>query len=113
MSITPVDIQQQQFKTVWRGYESEEVRVFLDQVGQRMVEMQRQQTEHKTSIEHLERETSVANIDFGPLGQIFKSAWCLDKKALSIPNDGHWTQYTHKLIANQIEIYLSSVGLPR
>jgi cell division initiation protein len=56
MSITPVDIQQQQFKTVWRGYESEEVRVFLDQVGQRMVEMQREQTAHKTSIEHLERE---------------------------------------------------------
>jgi len=64
-------------------------------------------------IEHLERETSVANIEFRPLGQVFKSAWCLDKKDLSIPNDGHWSQYTHMLIADQIGTYLSSVGLTR
>ena len=56
MSITPVDIQQEQFKVVWRGYDPEDVRVFLDRVSQRMVDLQRQVAEHKVAREHLESE---------------------------------------------------------
>ena len=36
MTLTPIDIQQQQFAQAWRGYEAEEVREFLTQVAQAM-----------------------------------------------------------------------------
>lgn len=34
MTLTPIDIQQQQFATTWRGFDVEEVRDFLTQVAQ-------------------------------------------------------------------------------
>lgn len=44
MKLTPLDIEQQQFKQVMRGCDPEEVRRFLEQVGDRVEELLRENT---------------------------------------------------------------------
>ncbi|MDG2450089.1 MAG: hypothetical protein P8M34_10640 [Saprospiraceae bacterium] len=65
------------------------------------------------AVKHFEQETLTTNFAFVSLAEIFRTAWCSDKLELSIPNDGHWTKYTHALIADQIKNYLNSVGFGR
>ncbi len=52
MSITPLDVRNQVFKKMFRGYDADEVRIFLDAVADRMEDMIKAK-------EDLERESAV------------------------------------------------------
>jgi cell division initiation protein len=64
MKITPLDIQQQEFRQAWRGYDASEVRAFLEVVRGAVEEVVRENATLQTAIaareaelaEHRERE---------------------------------------------------------
>ncbi|MCX7991004.1 MAG: DivIVA domain-containing protein [Proteobacteria bacterium] len=56
MKITPIDIQEQKFKTSFRGYDREEVDAFLDVIAREMEELLRENSFLKEEIEKLNRE---------------------------------------------------------
>lgn len=67
MKLTPIDIQQQQFRTAFRGFERRDVQSFLDLVAQQMGELSRERGELQSEVrrtareleEHREREASL------------------------------------------------------
>lgn len=56
MKITPMDIQEQQFKTVFRGYERNEVDAFLDTVSKDMEDLIRENSYVKEELDRLNAE---------------------------------------------------------
>jgi cell division initiation protein len=67
MKLTPLDVQQQQFRRELRGFERREVQSFLDLVSQQMGELVRESTELKLELrrsqheieEHRDREATL------------------------------------------------------
>ncbi len=67
MKLTPIDIQQQQFRKRMRGYASDEVDSFLELIGEQLGELARENAELKATLhrsgeelsEHRERETTL------------------------------------------------------
>jgi cell division initiation protein len=67
MKLTPIDIQQQQFKKTWQGFDRAEVQSFLDIVAQQMSELSRENNELRADIkrakaeidDHRERESTL------------------------------------------------------
>ena len=58
MKITPLDIQQQEFRQIWRGYDVNEVRAFLDLVRGAVEEVVRENAALQTTV--AERESELA-----------------------------------------------------
>ena len=56
MRLTPIDVQQQQFRHSLRGYDRREVESFLDLVAAQMGELSREHNETKTELRRLQRE---------------------------------------------------------
>jgi cell division initiation protein len=56
MKVTPMDIQEQQFKTVFRGYERNEVDAFLDLVSKNMEDLIRENSYVKEELDRLNAE---------------------------------------------------------
>ncbi|MBI3178218.1 MAG: DivIVA domain-containing protein, partial [Deltaproteobacteria bacterium] len=42
MKLSPIDVQQQQFRSAWRGYDRREVKAFLDLVAEQLTELSRE-----------------------------------------------------------------------
>lgn len=67
MKLTPIDIQQQQFKKTWTGFDRAEVQSFLDLVSQQMSELCRENNELRGDMkraraeidDHRERESAL------------------------------------------------------
>jgi cell division initiation protein len=58
MRLTPIDVQQQQFGKVFRGYDQREVQRFLDLVATQLGELNKENLELKGELRRLERELS-------------------------------------------------------
>src|SRR5262245_32611885 len=56
MKLTPIDIQQQQFRPKLRGYDRREVHAFLDLVAQQLGEVQRDNNELRAEIRRAQRD---------------------------------------------------------
>lgn len=56
MKLTPIDIQQQQFKKSWRGFLRREVQSFLDLVAQQLGELSRENNELRVELRRTQRE---------------------------------------------------------
>lgn len=56
MKLTPIDIQQQQFRKVFRGIDKAEVQTFLVLIADQMAESVRENNELRTELKHLRRE---------------------------------------------------------
>lgn len=56
MKLTPIDVQQQQFRRSFRGYERREVDSFLDLVSGQMSELSRDNNEMRAELRSLQRE---------------------------------------------------------
>ncbi|MEE8408107.1 MAG: DivIVA domain-containing protein [Myxococcota bacterium] len=56
MKLTPLDVQQQQFRHGFRGYERREVDSFLDLVSGQMGELSRENSEMRAELRRLQRE---------------------------------------------------------
>lgn len=56
MKLTPIDVQQQQFRAGFRGYERREVHGFLDLVASQMGELSRENNELRSELRRLQRE---------------------------------------------------------
>lgn len=56
MKITPIDIQQQQFRRTMRGYDPQEVNTFLELVAQELGDLSRAHNELKVELRHVEKE---------------------------------------------------------
>ncbi len=56
MKLTPIDIQQQQFRRELRGFDRREVQSFLDLVSQQVGELVRENTELKVAMRRAEHE---------------------------------------------------------
>jgi cell division initiation protein len=56
MRLTPIDVQQQQFRSSFRGYERKEVKSFLDLVAQQMGELSRENNELRADVRRFERQ---------------------------------------------------------
>lgn len=56
MRLTPIDIQQQQFRRTLRGIDCREVQSFLDLVAQQMGELSRENNEMRNELRRLERQ---------------------------------------------------------
>ncbi|MEM6531496.1 MAG: DivIVA domain-containing protein [Myxococcota bacterium] len=55
MKLTPIDIQQHQFRTAWRGLDSGEVRDFLSLVADQLGEITRENNDLRAEVKRLER----------------------------------------------------------
>jgi len=53
MKISSIDIQRQKFRTVFRGYDTEEVKNFLISIAEQMEDLSRQNDKFKQEIDHL------------------------------------------------------------
>ncbi len=58
MRITPIDIQEQKFKVVFRGYDKTEVDEFLDNVATEMEDLLRENSFIKEELERLNKEVA-------------------------------------------------------
>ncbi|MBC7793695.1 MAG: DivIVA domain-containing protein [Clostridia bacterium] len=56
MKLTPIDVQQQQFKMAWRGVDRTEVHAFLEMVAAQMSELSRENNELRTEAKRQQRE---------------------------------------------------------
>ncbi len=56
MKLTPIDVQQQQFRLVMRGYDRREVASFLDLVSQQMGELARDNSELRADLRRVKSE---------------------------------------------------------
>lgn len=56
MKLTPIDVQQQQFKKTWRGVDRAEVQQFLEMVAAQMSELSRENNELRTEAKRQQRE---------------------------------------------------------
>jgi cell division initiation protein len=56
MKITPIDVQQQQFRVALRGFDRQQVTQFLDVVAQQMSELSRENNELRSEIKRSQRE---------------------------------------------------------
>jgi cell division initiation protein len=56
MKLTPIDIQQQQFRKTLRGYDVSEVEGFLELMGEQLQELSREATELRSDLGRCERE---------------------------------------------------------
>lgn len=56
MKLTPIDIQQQQFKKSWRGVDGAEVQAYLGLVAAEMSELSRENNELRTEAKRQQRE---------------------------------------------------------
>ncbi|OGQ84969.1 MAG: hypothetical protein A2289_12480 [Deltaproteobacteria bacterium RIFOXYA12_FULL_58_15] len=56
MRLTPIDVQQQQFRRALRGFDSREVQAFLDLMAAQMGEMSRDNKELRNDVRRLERQ---------------------------------------------------------
>jgi cell division initiation protein len=56
MKLTPIDIQQQQFRKTMRGFDSREVQSFLDLVAQQLGELSRENNELRVDLRRTQRE---------------------------------------------------------
>ncbi len=74
MKLTPLDIEQQQFKQIMRGWDPEEVRRFLQQVGDRVEELIRENTGLRDEVRRLEQQVAEFRAHEGQLRQALVSA---------------------------------------
>lgn len=74
MKLTPLDIEQQQFKQIMRGWDPEEVRRFLQQVGDRVEELIRENTGLRDDVRRLEQQVAEFRSHEGQLRQALVSA---------------------------------------
>lgn len=74
MKLTPLDIEQQQFRQVMRGWDPEEVRRFLQQVGDRVEELIRENTGLRDEMRRLEQQLAEFRAHEGQLRQALVSA---------------------------------------
>lgn len=74
MKLTPLDIEQQQFRQVMRGWDPEEVRRFLGQVGDRVEELIRENTTLRDELRRLEQQVGEFRAHEGQLRQALVSA---------------------------------------
>ena len=51
IKLTPIEIERHEFKTVWRGYDPDEVRSFLAQVAHQLTTMIREQEKSEEALE--------------------------------------------------------------
>src|SRR5437879_13363857 len=58
MKLTPLDIQQWEFKVRVRGYDRQEVQAFLRSVSQAVEQLVKENTQLKERAEHLERQVN-------------------------------------------------------
>lgn len=56
MTLTPIDIQQQQFPSRWRGVDGAEVQAFLELVAAQMTELARENQEMRNDLRRVRRE---------------------------------------------------------
>ncbi len=56
MEWAPVDILNKQFRTRWRGYDPQEVEVFLQQIGEEMQQLQIENANLRKETQRLEKE---------------------------------------------------------
>lgn len=69
MKISSIDIQRQKFKTVFHGYDAEEVKSYLTSIAEQMEELSRQNDKYKQEIDHLKDTLS----DFEERDKILKN----------------------------------------
>ncbi len=56
MRLSPIDVQQQQFRSVWRGYDRREVKGFIDLVAEQLTELSRENGKLTGELRQLKRE---------------------------------------------------------
>ncbi len=56
MKLSPIDVQQQQFRRALRGFDSREVQAFLDLLAQQLGEHSRENTELRAELRRVQRE---------------------------------------------------------
>lgn len=56
MKLTPIDIQQQQFRSIWRGYDPREVQSYMELLAQQLGEQTRTVNELRDALRQTERE---------------------------------------------------------
>lgn len=74
MKLTPLDIEQQQFRTIFRGWDPAEVRRFLEGVGSRVEELIRENTELRDGQRRLEQQLAEFRAHEGQLRAALVSA---------------------------------------